>query len=138
MNAVAPKKNFDPVRYGRLLAKVRPAIITSEEENERALAEVEALMRKGESLSPEEGALLQLLGQLVSDFEEREYQPEAAQPSEVLRELMEAHGLAQSDLLDVFGSRSRASEAVAGKRAISKAQARRLAERFHVPADLFI
>lgn len=138
MNAVAPKKNFDPVRYGRLLARVRPAVITSEKENEHALREVETLMRKGESLTPEEGVLLRLLGQLVADFEERAYQPEAAAPAEVLRELMDAHGLAQSDLLDVFGSRSRASEAVAGKRAISKAQARRLAERFHVPADLFI
>jgi HTH-type transcriptional regulator/antitoxin HigA len=41
-------------------------------------------------------------------------------------------------LLDVFGSRGIASEVVNGKRAISKAQAKKLAALFHVPADLFL
>jgi len=50
----------------------------------------------------------------------------------------EEHGLRQRDLLDVFGSRGIASEVVSGKRAISKAQAKKLAEVFHVPADLFL
>lgn len=39
--------------------------------------------------------------------------------------------------LEVFGSRGIASEGVSGKRGISKAQAKKLAELFHVPADLF-
>ena len=55
-----------------------------------------------------------------------------------LRSLMEEHGLRQRDLLDVFGSRGIASEVVSGKRAVSKAQAKKLAEIFHVPADLFL
>jgi antitoxin component HigA of HigAB toxin-antitoxin module len=42
------------------------------------------------------------------------------------------------DLLEVFGSRGIASEVANGKRAISKAQAKKLAELFHVPADLFL
>jgi hypothetical protein len=42
------------------------------------------------------------------------------------------------NLLDVFGSRGIASEVVSGKRAISKAQAKKLAALFHVPADLFL
>jgi HTH-type transcriptional regulator/antitoxin HigA len=50
---------------------------------------------------------------------------------------MEEHGLRQRDLLDVFGSRGIASEVVNGKRASSKAQAKKLAELCHVPADLF-
>ena len=51
---------------------------------------------------------------------------------------MEEHGLRQRDLLYVFGSRGIASEVVSGKRAISKAQAKKLAGIFHVPADLFL
>jgi HTH-type transcriptional regulator/antitoxin HigA len=51
---------------------------------------------------------------------------------------MEEHGLRQRHLLDVFGSRGVASEVVNGKRAISKAQAKKLAALFHVPADLFV
>jgi HTH-type transcriptional regulator / antitoxin HigA len=54
-----------------------------------------------------------------------------------LRSLMEEHGLRQRDLLDVFGSRGVASVVVSGKRAISKAQAKKLAALFHVPPHLF-
>ena len=37
-----------------------------------------------------------------------------------------------------FGSKGRVSEVVNGKREISKEQARKLADFFHVSADLFI
>ena len=56
-------------------------------------------------------------------------------PDSRCRSLMEEHGLRQRDLLDVFGSRGIASEVTSGKRAISKAQAKKLAALFHVPAD---
>jgi len=36
-------------RYGRLLAKTLPAIIETEEENERMLAAVEPLLDKGQN-----------------------------------------------------------------------------------------
>jgi plasmid maintenance system antidote protein VapI len=51
---------------------------------------------------------------------------------------MEENDLSQADLLDVFGSRSRVSEAVSGKRAISKEQAKRLGDRFRVSPAAFI
>ena len=57
---------------------------------------------------------------------------------EMLRHLMDARGLKQSDLTEVFGSKGVASEVLNGKRGISKAQAKRLAEFFGVSAELFI
>jgi len=39
---------IDLKRYGRLLAKAAPCVITREEEHDRALATVESLMEKGE------------------------------------------------------------------------------------------
>jgi HTH-type transcriptional regulator / antitoxin HigA len=51
---------------------------------------------------------------------------------------MAANRLKQSDLPPVFGSKSRVSEVVNGKRDISKEQAKKLASFFHVSADLFI
>jgi hypothetical protein len=49
-----------------------PKVITTEEENERALAVVESLMEKGErNMTPEEDALLELLTGLIHDFEDR-------------------------------------------------------------------
>jgi len=51
---------------------------------------------------------------------------------------MEQNNLRQKDLVPVFGSRSTVSAVVNGKRGITKVQARKLAERFHASADLFI
>ncbi len=136
MSAVVSAIN--PQKYGKLLARVRPTVIRTEEENNRVLTLVERLMAKGEDLTPEEGELLRLLGKLVADFEEKFYQVDEAKPHEVLKELMDARGLKQTDLAQLFGSKGRASEVINGKRAISKAQAKALAELFHVSAGLFI
>ena len=131
-------KQFNPTRYRKLLSQVMPVAIETEEENERMLAVVEKLMDKGEDISVEEEALLRLLATLIQDFEEKYYQPRDATPLEVLRHLMEARGLKPKDLWELFGSRGIASEVLNGKRSISKTQARKLAEFFHVSTDLFI
>ena len=49
--------------------------------------------------------------------------------------LMEHKGLRQSDLLPVFGSRSVAADVLNGRREISKAHARKLADFFHQPQE---
>lgn len=115
-----------------------PVVIETEDENERMLATVERLMEKGENLSPEEEKLLKLFARLIEDFEERYYHPKDADPLEVLQHLMEARGIKQAQLLEVFGSKGIASEVLNGKRGISKTHARALANYFHVSADLFI
>ena len=127
----------DAKRYGRLLASKLPAVIRTEEENERLVSELEQLDRRHAKLTPEEREYADLLTVLIEAFEDANYSLEGSTPDSRLRSLMEEHGLRQRDLLDVFGSRGIASEVVGGKRAISKAQAKKLAEIFHVPADLF-
>ena len=131
-------RKIDPTRYRRLLSRTMPVVIETEEENARMLTVVEKLMSKGENLSPEEEKLLKLLVRLVEDFEHKYYKPEEAEPLEVLRHLMEARGIKQTHLWEVFGSKGIASEVLSGKRGISKANARALANYFHVPADLFL
>ncbi|MGH9766694.1 MAG: helix-turn-helix domain-containing protein [Blastocatellia bacterium] len=128
----------DPKKYASLLSTALPAIIETEEQNERYLAIVEDLMSKGENLSPEEETLLNLLAHLIEDFERRYYKPRKAKPLEVLHELMAANDLKQADLVPIFGSKGITSEVVNGKRGISKAHARALAEYFHVAPGVFI
>ncbi len=125
-------------QYGRLLSKALPTIIRTEEENERALLLVEKLFAKGDNLTFEENALLELLVKLIADFEEEYYPIRDARPQEVLAELMAARDLKQKDLTEVFGSKSRASEAISGKCEISKSQAKALAGYFNVSVELFI
>ena len=126
--------------YAELLAETLPRKIETEEENERILAFIEKLMRKGEdNLSPEEETLLILLCELVEDFEEKAYpMGESSTPLSMLKFLMEQQNLKQTDLLEVFGSKGIASEVINGKRAISKTHARKLAERFKVSVELFV
>ncbi|MEA2204617.1 MAG: HTH-type transcriptional regulator / antitoxin HigA [Blastocatellia bacterium] len=78
------------------------------------------------------------MGKLMADFEEKSYRLNDAEPHEVLRELMSAPGLRQGDLAPLLGSKGRVSEVLNGKRAVSKAQAKTLADYFHVSAELFI
>lgn len=125
-------------KYGRLLARFRPTVIRTEEQNERMLTLVRQLTAKGEHLTPEEGELLKLVGRLIADFEENFYELNEAAPHEILKELMDARGLKQADIAKVLGSKVRASEIINGKRSISKSQARTLGQFFNVSAQLFI
>jgi HTH-type transcriptional regulator/antitoxin HigA len=132
-------EDIDLKRYGRLLARAVPKIIKTEEENQRALATVESLMEKGEgNVTPEEAALLELLTDLIHDFEEKAYPIPKSDPHKMIAFLLEQRGLAPKDLWPVIGSKSRVSEILAGKRLPTKEQAKRLAEFFHVGVDLFI
>ena len=136
---VVADSNVDRKKYGRLLARALPVVIETEEENERMLAEVARLMRKGEeNLSPEELALLELMSVLIENFEETHYPIEDAPPHRVLKTLMENRGLRQKDLVHIFSSSGTISEVLNGKRGISKSQAKALGEYFHLPADVFI
>ncbi len=125
-------------KYAHLLASTLPAVIETEEQNDRALSVVEQLINRGDSISREEETLLKLLSHLIKEFEQKFYKPEDATPHEVLTELIQANNLKQVDLLPVFGSKGIASEVINGKRAISKTHAKALAEFFNVPADLFL
>jgi HTH-type transcriptional regulator/antitoxin HigA len=124
--------------YGKLLARALPRVIKTGEENERMIAELERLDTRGRALTPEEEDLAELMTLLVRQFEESRYPLGHAEPREALRILMEGRSVRQRDLIPVFGSSSVVSDVLNGKRSISKAHARKLAEYFHVPASLFI
>ena len=96
------------------------------------------LMEKPEGeITEEEGRLLELLAVLIETYEDRVHPLPSVQPRRMLAHLLEQRGMKSSDLWDVL-PRSRVSEIVSGRRAISKAAAKALAERFHVPVDLFL
>ena len=123
--------------YARLLGRTLPHVIRTDEELDRL---TEELMRLDDikNPSPEEKELAELLTVLIDEYEERRFPIRKASPQQTLQHLMEARKLTQKDLWKVFGSKGITSEVFHGKRAISKAQARNLADFFHVNVDLFI
>jgi len=139
MEAMSATLTVDPQKYARLANRIVVKAIESEEEFDRMVAAVEALMDKGESnLSPEESALLETMAILIQAYDDRNYALPPVPPYEMLAYLMETSGRIAKDLLPVFGTRGRVSEVLNGKRAISKEQAKKLALLFRVSAALFI
>jgi HTH-type transcriptional regulator/antitoxin HigA len=129
---------IDNRKYARVLAKVLPRVIATDEEHERMLAEVEKLMDKGDRRIAEEDTALDLLVRLIKDYEEEHHPLSDPSPHEMLVYLMEQRRLKQADLLSIFKSRGYVSDVVNGKRAISKVHAKQLGEFFRVSASLFI
>jgi len=82
--------------------------------------------------------LLDLVSQLVADYEAEHVDIPDAPPAAVLRYLMTEGGLAQADLKAELGSQSVVSEILSGRRKINVRQAKALAERFRVSPSVFI
>jgi HTH-type transcriptional regulator/antitoxin HigA len=59
-------------------------------------------------------------------------------PVEVLKYLMDSHGMSESDLGRLLGERSLGNAVLSGRRALSKAHIRTLADHFRVSADLLL
>jgi HTH-type transcriptional regulator/antitoxin HigA len=81
--------------------------------------------------------LLDTLGIVLHAYEEQHQPMPECSGANVLRFLMEEHGLAQSELPDV-GSQGVISEILHGKRELNVRQIRALAKRFHVSPAVFV
>ena len=104
----------------------------------QARATIDVLLDEvGDNESHPLADVLDYLADKVRVYEDAHFQIPEAEPSEVLRFLMEQHGLKQENLGDC-APQSRISGILRGKRSISKEIAKRLAHRFHVRADVFL
>ena len=128
---------LNPKKYGRLCEEVLPKVIENDQEFDRLVAKMEAIDRKPNP-TPEEEALSALLMKLIQDYDDTHHPLPDLPPHKMIRFLMDHRNLRQSDLLPIFGSRSVVSDVVSGKREPSKAHIRKLANFFHLPADLFL
>ncbi|MEH1865650.1 MAG: transcriptional regulator [Nostoc sp.] len=128
---------FDQAAYSILLAEVAPKVIETEEEYERTLAVAERLTFC-KNRTPEEQALHKLIVTLIEVYEAQNYPMDESAPHEILQHIMEASDTRQADLVGIIGSSGVVSEVVNGKRSISKAQAKALADYFKVTPSLFI
>lgn len=81
--------------------------------------------------------VLDYLADQVKVYEDEHFPIPESKPHEILRFLMDQHGLKQEDLADC-APQSRISDILNGKRSISKEIAKNLARRFNVHADLFL
>jgi HTH-type transcriptional regulator/antitoxin HigA len=82
-------------------------------------------------------SLLDTLGTLIEAYEEDHHAIPDANGADVLRFIMDEHGLTQSELPEV-GSQGVVSEVLNGKRELNVRQIRALTKRFKVSASVFV
>jgi HTH-type transcriptional regulator/antitoxin HigA len=124
-------------KYANLLVKSLPRPIHSEAERTR-LVQILLDLDERENLSPEEEALAEVLTLLIEDYEEKAHPFPKVSPVASLNALMEERGLKHKEIWPILGNKGSATEILAGRRSISKAQANRLSEFLNVPVSLFI
>jgi HTH-type transcriptional regulator/antitoxin HigA len=110
-------------------------LIDSFAELGRARALVDALW---DSDDPADVARLQAQARLIEAYEESKWPRRPASTAELIRYLMDQHGLSRADMVPILGTPSRVSEVLRGKKGLSIAMVQRLRARFHVSADLLL
>jgi len=112
--------------------------IRNEHEYELAVKRLNALLDEiGADETHPLYSLLDTLGTVMREYEERHYPMPTCSGADMLRFLMDEHALTQSDLPEV-GSQGVVSEILNAKRELNVRQIRALAERFHVSPAVFV
>lgn len=118
------------------VAHLRP--IRSDEEYDRTVALMNNLLDiVGDDEIHALSGLLDLVSELVEDYDAEHFAIEASEPREILRYLIEARGLKQGDLAEVV-PQSNLSAILAGKRKISATLAGKLAKFFNISPAVFV
>jgi HTH-type transcriptional regulator/antitoxin HigA len=110
-------------------------LIDSDAELARARALVDRLWQ---SDNPVDIARLQAQARLIAAYEEGKWPRRTPSTANLIRHLMDQHGLTRADMVPILGTPSRVSEILQGKKGLSMAMVQRLRTRFHIPADLLL
>src|SRR6266567_795767 len=110
-------------------------LIDSDAELARARALVEQLW---ESDDPTDIARLAAQARLIAAYEESKWPRRPPSAADLIRHLMDQHGLTRADLVPILGTASRVSEVLRGKKGLSMTMVQRLRARFRVPADVLL
>ncbi|MDP9572337.1 helix-turn-helix domain-containing protein [Agrobacterium cavarae] len=103
-----------------------------------AIAEVSPYFDNPPERGTPEGERFDILAALIEAYEDTHYPIDAPEPVELIRSHMEMTGRTQSDLGALFGSRSRASEVLNKKRALTVDMIYKLHKEWGIPADCLV
>lgn len=111
-------------------------LIKTEAEHEKALFRIDQLMdaKPGTAEMDE----LELLTALVEMYEERHYPISPPDPIEAIKFRMEQLGLTQKDMVPYFGTKSKVSEVLNGKRPLTLAIMRSLNKNLGISAEVLL
>lgn len=111
-------------------------LIRTKKDYEQALARLEVIFdaKKGTAKGDE----LELLGMLVDNYENEKFPIGFPDPVEAIKFRMEQLGYSQTDLANVVGLKSRASEILNRKRKLSLEMIRQIHDSLNIPTEVLI
>lgn len=113
--------------------KIRP--IRTEDDYEKALKELEPIF-DADTNTPE-GERAELLSILIEAYEDKYYpMPSEDDPIDFLKKRMEALKLTTTDLGNIIGYKTRASEILNRKRKMTLPMIRKIHTHLHIPMDI--
>lgn len=110
--------------------------IKTEDDYNQALERLEVIFDA--KLNSPEGDELEVLGILINQFENENFPIGLPDPIEAIKFRMEQMGYNQTDLANIVGLKSRASEILNRKRKLSLEMIRQLNEKLNIPTDVLI
>jgi HTH-type transcriptional regulator / antitoxin HigA len=123
--------------FGALSAKVPLHPISNADEYDEAVRVLNALLDVGAANEAHPLAgLLTALGEFIGEYDDAHYSLPNASPADVLRAIMDQHGIKQSELPEI-GSQGVVSEVLNGKRELNARQIRDVSKRFGVSPAVF-
>ncbi|AEG03325.1 type II toxin-antitoxin system HigA family antitoxin [Sinorhizobium meliloti WSM1022] len=103
-----------------------------------AIHEVSKYFDQPPETGTEEADRFDILSTLIEAYENEHHPIEAPEPVELIKAHMEMFGRTQADLAALFGSRSRASEILSKRRALTVDMIRRLHKEWGIPTDCLV
>ena len=123
--------------YLELILKLPLRPIRSDEELDAAIAMIDSLIDRAQ-LQLEEKDYLDVLSDLVEAYETKEHPIEPVSDAAMLRHLIEAKEVSQTDVANATGiAGSTLSEVLLGKRRLTRRHIGKLSHYFHVSPAVF-
>ncbi|KQO79059.1 type II toxin-antitoxin system HigA family antitoxin [Rhizobium sp. Leaf262] len=103
-----------------------------------ALAEISPYFDNPPDFGTPDADRFDVLATLIEAFEDKHHRIDAPEPVDLIKTHMEMTGRTQGDLAALFGSRSRASEVLNRKRALTVDMIYKLHKEWGIPADCLV
>jgi HTH-type transcriptional regulator/antitoxin HigA len=127
----------ETIKFWPVVSKVLSTLHTEEQYNKAVKLLDELIEEVSENENPLIESLIDTLGTLIKDYEDRNIPEPEADPISCLKFLMEEHNLKQSDLQEI-GSQGVVVEVLCGKRQLNVNQIKAISQRFNVSPAVFI
>lgn len=127
-----------PTTYGELVAMLPPRPIHDGLDLANAIEVIDRMA--GFALNRDQEDYLEAIATFVEAYEAERFPMNDSRiaPLDALKTLLAEHGMSASDLGRLLGNRTLGAAILSGRRALSKAHIKTLAENFKVEASLFL